>query len=141
LISLGPGAQVKDVFFASSRASAQERALGSMLHLIQDSFAAGHTNRKLVGGARGEIVQFYSYSEQDHTKHGNDDAFHGGGGPRDHVKSLKGGPEALAACITLLQMRKAKKLWGEVEQYLTSGPLALTDGALESGPGEAYQKR
>ena len=139
-IKLQPGTPLKDLFSASSRGSAQERALGSMLHLVQDSFAAGHTNRKVVAGSRRAIIQFYSYTEQDHTKHGDDDAFHGGGGPREHIRTLKGGPEALSACITVLQMRKTGKPWSDVEKYLTDGPLALAESPLPSGPGEAYQK-
>lgn len=62
-------------FHAKNQMQFQYRALGSLLHIIQDSYAKGHTVR--VGWETdnaGKILYFQNYSEQDsgeHSKHDN----------------------------------------------------------------------
>lgn len=47
------------------------RALGSILHIIQDSYAKGHTVREGWDGQNsGRIKYFQNYAEQDGDKHG-----------------------------------------------------------------------
>lgn len=140
LIKLGTDATAADLFYATSRSSARERALGSLFHVIQDSYAAGHTNRITKDGCRGEVVQFYSYARQDHGKHAEDDAWRGGGTPRQRVNALKGGAEALRACVELLRLVQAKKPWADAEAYLLSGPMALNSSTMVSGPGKDFEK-
>jgi hypothetical protein len=43
-----------------------KRAAGSLMHMVQDSFAAGHVART---GATGDITEFHAYEHQDHAKH------------------------------------------------------------------------
>lgn len=62
-----------------------ELAFGSLLHIVEDSFAGGHVERampdyqeKCVGPSRqypmpGRIMEFHSYAQQDPSKHGHDD--------------------------------------------------------------------
>jgi hypothetical protein len=50
----------------------QLRALGSLLHMVQDSMAAGHTERD----KDGKILSFQPYGPQDHDKHTEADDLH-----------------------------------------------------------------
>lgn len=49
--------------------SIREIALGSLLHMVQDSFTKSHTNRD----SEGRIVGFYSYVNQDDVLHSTED--------------------------------------------------------------------
>ena len=61
-----------------------EVAFGSLLHVVQDSFAKGHvTRREPVAGTRcaagiapafGAILEFHSYANQDHQRHKDADS-------------------------------------------------------------------
>lgn len=56
--------------------SINEVALGTLLHMIQDSYSEAHVERvyeKTDKCSNGRIVQFHSYVKQDHKKHGNAD--------------------------------------------------------------------
>ncbi len=59
------------LYHTSDPAEFRYRALGSILHMIQDSYAKGHTVRE--GWRRqnsGRIMYFQNYAEQDGDKHG-----------------------------------------------------------------------
>ncbi|HEY6879424.1 MAG TPA: hypothetical protein VI299_15460, partial [Polyangiales bacterium] len=117
----------------------QRRALGSLLHTIQDSYAAGHTDRVITTGTqRGSIRQFRSYTHQDHKKHAADDAWKGGDTDRQRIALLSGGESALNACVQLLQHFKNGDDWARVEADLKDTTFAMTDDAAASGPGTAY---
>lgn len=61
-------------------------AFGSLLHTLQDSYAAGHVNREDASGikqcavqgmgvsAPGNIMEFHAYNQQDHSKHADADS-------------------------------------------------------------------
>ena len=51
-------------------------ALGSMLHVVQDSYAAGHARRTRNATANcpyGRILQFHTYGDQKDGRHGTED--------------------------------------------------------------------
>ncbi len=62
-----------------------ELVFGSLLHVVEDSFARGHVDRAMPDGREkcggtaaeylmpGRILEFHAYGEQDPTKHGNAD--------------------------------------------------------------------
>jgi hypothetical protein len=53
-------------------------ALGSILHILQDSFSPAHTCRKPVGGDGGNLavlVRVDNYNEQDHSVHESKDGY------------------------------------------------------------------
>lgn len=54
----------------------QRRAIGSVLHIIQDSYAKGHTRRKIKRFSDlGEIENFHCYKGQDSDRHKHYDTF------------------------------------------------------------------
>lgn len=129
------GATPRALFVAPNDALVPERAIGSFVHVIQDSYARGHTRRTLLPGGRfGAIEQFHSYAHQNHDKHKADDMWQSGGDDIDKIKAAKGGLEALEASTRVLDFYRRKTDWSEVEQYLRTGPWRLADKTLPSGP-------
>lgn len=126
------------LFVAAFRQEIAPRALGSLLHLIQDSYAAGHTERVENGLRRGKLRSFYSYAHQNHDKHGSDDAWHGGSGGRDSVSRIRGGTDALEASTQAVRLFKARAPWPEMREFLERGPFAFADNPGRSGPGKDY---
>ncbi|MEQ1723990.1 MAG: hypothetical protein ABL930_12510 [Pseudobdellovibrio sp.] len=59
-------------FHASNQLQFQYRALGSLLHVIQDSYSKGHVVRHgwQEGSNSGKILYFQNYGEQDSHEHG-----------------------------------------------------------------------
>ncbi len=130
-----PALTPRQLFRAERPAQVQARALGSILHVLQDSYAAGHTLREARPEGRGRIIQFYSFANQDHARHGKDDAWNGGSTDRQRVAAVTGGTDALNASAALLRMHRERKSWDEVSRFLRSGPLALSTSTRDSGPG------
>lgn len=120
-------------------------AFGSLLHMVQDSFAGGHVQRRPTTPDRpcekspgrnqpGRIVEFHSYSNQHSGKHGGADArqafsAHWSSG-RPHIVDV--GRE-----LAGLYARKAP--WSEVQPYMEC-IFALDSSASPSTAGTAYQK-
>lgn len=67
-------------------ADVRKRALGSLLHLVEDSYARGHVKRRVLNptdlvagdpltfkpgkfGRFGEVENFHCYKDQDHDAH------------------------------------------------------------------------
>jgi hypothetical protein len=141
VLELGAAVSVERLFLAANAESARQRAIGSLVHLLQDSYAAGHTEREIANGDRGPIIQFYSYAGQDHGRHAEDDKWRGGGDGLEKIKAIKGGPEALAGSTRVLGLYRDKRPWSEVERYLQSGPWAMVAKPELSSPGKNYAKR
>ncbi len=114
-------------------------AFGSLLHLVQDSFAFAHAERmNAVPGATcpntdrpqpGLIRAFRSYSNQDHKKHGTHDA------RTAFQESIKGTPNAVDVGRILLSMYDERKPWSEVEPYLKC-VFAVQNENAEASPGD-----
>lgn len=54
----------------------QDMAFGSLLHMVEDCFAKGHVHREAPRTGSlvwGRIVEFHSYTHQDHSKHSKAD--------------------------------------------------------------------
>lgn len=80
----------------------QQRAAGSLLHLIQDSFSIAHCRRLSHGSGSmniRKIEQFGCYSIQNHTKHSDADKM-----PKDQLLT-----EIVGICTSLLTSIKSKK--------------------------------
>lgn len=123
-----------------------ELAFGSLLHLVEDSFAGGHVEREMPDGHEkcagtsgnhlmpGRIVEFHSYGQQDSTKHGDDDtrsAFSANwSGPRPNVVDVG---RVLAEYFT----RRAP--WGEVKPYVEC-IFALDQEVRPASAGEKYAR-
>ena len=110
------------------------RAIGSVMHLIQDSFARGHARRTLLNpedltsatatsmtfktgtyGKFGDVITFHNYAAQDSNQH---EAFDEDttGGMMDPKKPasfnrIVGGRDSIDNCSKLLAFHAAKTLW------------------------------
>jgi hypothetical protein len=94
-------------------------AFGSVLHTVQDSFAAGHVEREpaplnemcagVAAAKPGRIVEFHSYANQDARKHDLEDE-------RDAMASSAADrwPEAVEASRQLFRFRKRWADWDKV---------------------------
>jgi hypothetical protein len=135
ITGVAPGMDAMTLFAAPNIPAVPGRAIASLVHMLQDSYAAGHTRRESDGhGGLGALVQFHSYAHQNHAKHKADDMWRTGGNDIEKIKGVVGGPEALAASTQIFKLYKAKKPWADVESYLSNGPLQLANKPLLSGP-------
>lgn len=123
------------------------RAIGSVMHLIQDSFARGHTRRVLLNpddvvgahvrsitfkpntwGQWGDVITFHAYHGQDEDVHSSFDAYEGMDPTNlDSFNSLVGGRDAIGNCVTLLGYYANRTLW-------ENGPKALLDKIFTLAP-------
>lgn len=118
-------------------------AFGSLLHLIQDSFALGHVDRAepifgktcLNGESPmfGRIREFHSYARQDHAKHKDSDSVESA---RKHIGLND--PDAIDAGKQLRQFFDREKSWSDVEQYLSQCVFVLEDENKPSSAGANY---
>jgi hypothetical protein len=120
----------------------QQIAFGSLLHTVQDSFAAGHTERESIrpGDAcpsselarPARVVRFHEYSQQDGHAHDAEDARHAlvRGNTSDW-------PGAVTASRELVRLNRTGAGWDEVRPILEC-IFALAPDAKPSGPGEKF---
>lgn len=126
-----------EIFNANSAQATRQRAIGSLIHMIQDSYAQGHVLRDPK--VYGSIKQFYSYAQQDHTHHKGDDAWGSGETNDEKISNSPGALPALEATTKILNLYKVKAPWNDVKQYLEKDPFHLLKKTINSGPG-IYKK-
>jgi hypothetical protein len=121
-----------------------EVALGSLLHMIQDSFTDSHASRSdplggecegMPGVLRpGMILQFHSYAHQDHKAHDSADKIRA-----IELQRMETSPCAIDVCQTMIHLWKRKAGWPETRNYLEH-VFALHPSASASGPGEGFEQ-
>jgi hypothetical protein len=121
-----------------------EVALGSLLHLLQDSFSRAHVTRGDAVGADcpgipnvrapGAITQFHSYANQNHSTH---DAADRPDALQVHVLEIT--PSVIDASRAIVGLWKSKAAWQEAKQYLDC-VFTLSPSAQNSGPGEGFSR-
>lgn len=123
-------------------ADAKKRALGSLLHVLQDSLAAGHVEREpgAAAGRRGKIVCFYSYAKQDHGKHAADDEWRGGETDDEKIDRVTGGRDAVEHGAALIRLVVSEAPWGAARAHLEATTLATIDRPGPSRPGKDYEQ-
>jgi hypothetical protein len=88
----------------------QYRALGSIIHMVQDSYAKGHAVRERWDGENsGRILYFQNYAEQDGDKHGAFDTH-----PSKDTKNwsqIPGATKAMAQSSILITYFKLQCGW------------------------------
>lgn len=120
-------------------------AFGSLLHMVQDSFAGGHAERRPTLSGRqcdkapafaqpGKIVEFHSYSNQHSGKHGGADSRNAFSA---HWSS--GRPTVVDIGRELAGLHKRKAPWSEVQPYIEC-IFALDSAAASASAGDAYRK-
>jgi hypothetical protein len=115
-----PPASVQALFGARAPAATRLRALGSLLHLIQDSYAVGHVERRCLAAENryDGIVRFRDASGQFPLWHLWFDAFHGGRTDARRVDLLPGGPDACDRTQAVIAAYRSDAAWPEVERLL-----------------------
>ena len=122
---------------AQTESETRARAFGTLLHMVQDSYARGHVSRVSASAEYpAGIVQFLSYVNQDPNKHAHDDSWKDGTSNLERTLKIPGAPEALAASTELVRRYKDRQAWPEVESYLKNGIFFVRSDARKSGPGE-----
>ncbi|KAH7174852.1 uncharacterized protein B0J16DRAFT_364875 [Fusarium flagelliforme] len=138
---------LRDLLLATTpkykEADIQKRAFGVCLHMISDSYALGHTQRRLKNpsdmierdtagyirfqpdtyGDWGSIVCFHTYNDQDGDRHGHYDDKDGevDPTPRDVTtfNETIGARNAIDACTNMINMFIKKTEWDDgVKQFL-----------------------
>jgi hypothetical protein len=107
-----------------------EHALGSMLHVIEDSFAAGHTGRSAAAAPFcpfGTVLQFHAYQSEDSDKHAAADA---------HAALLAADPRLVPVVARMIELQRAGADWeAEVRPFLEQ-VFCLGEASAPAGPGE-----
>jgi hypothetical protein len=126
------------------RRQIKDVAFGSLLHLVSDSFALGHTQRVESTGdickdmpddfyEPGRIKNFHSYGNQDHSKHRKADS-------QDaldmHLATV--GPNIVEIGQKLLDLYKRGKKWEEVKPYMEC-IFSLDKDVTLSVPGDQFK--
>lgn len=120
----GSNWRVQDLFALgdqSLRDHIDEVAFGSLLHMTQDGFAAGHVERldpaadSTCPGTTllmpGPVLEFHSYTGQSSSSHALADT-------RNAFVNNRLSPDVVEVGKELLLLRKHKAAWAEVESYL-----------------------
>ncbi|WP_245598088.1 hypothetical protein [Ottowia thiooxydans] len=121
-------------------------AFGSVLHTVQDSFAAAHVNREpgpssqTCEGTRfikpRPIVEFHTYGAQDGTLHDHGDereAMIAGEGPNDW-------PSAILATRQLFELNQDGAKWADARTYVEC-LFELSENRKPASPGDAFRRR
>ncbi|RYE43008.1 MAG: hypothetical protein EOP24_30340 [Hyphomicrobiales bacterium] len=120
----------------------REIAFGSVLHTVQDSFAAAHAEREpqstgvqCEGSAYpmpAKIVEFHAYGAQDGALHDHDDS-------REAMTAvaMDRWPEAVEVTRNLFELHSDGAKWAGASSYLQC-VFTLSDERRASSPGDAY---
>jgi Domain of unknown function (DUF4157) len=119
----------------------KQRATGSLLHMIQDSYASGHVEREVQADeSKGAIKSFHSYAHQDHSKHGASDEFGKGFSVQEKIKKTPGAQDAIYVGTEVLKFIKDNEPWDTVKDYLEVDVFNLAARSEKAGPGESYKR-
>jgi len=122
----------------------REIAFGSVLHTVQDSFAAAHAEREkeptqqlCVGttyAIPSRVVEFHAYGPQDGKLHDHDDS-------RDAMTSgsLDRWPEAVEATRNLFELHSDGAKWEQASVYMQC-LFQLSATRRPSSAGESYRR-
>jgi len=94
----------------------RHRALGALLHMVQDSYAHGHASRS----SDGEIVSFHCYNDpdHDHNTHALQDRWGAGATLKDRIANTPGAEAAIDGGSGLLALINAGKPKSEIMKFL-----------------------
>lgn len=112
---------------------ARDMALGSLLHLVQDSYSEAHTRRSFEPSDRcpaGRVLEFHSYTPQNPDKHGGADSR-----AAWSARPFTAAQNPVNASATLIHFARSGADWGTVEQYLTGTVFCLDSDAQPASGG------
>ncbi len=113
----------------------RQRALGALLHLIQDSCAAGHINRETDSFL---IKQFLTYGSQDHDQHSDFDKWGNGTSLAERVQNTHGASQAIQWSSRVIAMIDQGRDTGIIINYLKLNVFRLAKKTLPSGAGDEF---
>ncbi|WP_155290757.1 hypothetical protein [Pseudomonas chlororaphis] len=133
-----PGWTINYLFAPTYRLSSpdytSQMALGSLLHVIQDSYSLGHTLRDFKATAAcpsGRVIQYYSYVHQDSDRHHMTDT------PASwRAQGLISPQDPVSASATVLRFANQHAEWPVVRDYLQKVVFCTDNDAIVSGPGK-----
>ncbi len=129
---------------------ARHVAIGSLLHMIQDSYAPGHVDREILDYTtatgekvfkRGYVKEFHCYTNQDTDKHKADDLWPDGLDrlhPKDELNPIFIGAKIL---IYMHANDEEGAPWDEVKKYLQEVAFNAPNRNVLASPGEKYRKQ
>lgn len=98
---------------------------GSLLHMVEDSFAGGHVTRRPVPAQEcnvPEIVEFHTYAGQDKKAHKD----------RDSLDDAKTKIALLEVLKELVHRRNERQSWAKIRPYLDKCVFRLATDATDS---------
>lgn len=116
-------------------------AFGSLLHTLQDSYAAGHADREEAGGIRqcsirglsvaapGNIHEFHAYNQQDHGLHAEADS------RSSFMRTFQQEGNVVDVGRVLVKLRDQKVPWVEAGAFFDC-LFALQNPDAPAGPGD-----
>lgn len=120
-------------------------AFGSVLHTVQDSFAAAHATREPAPPSKTckdttlpqprRIVEFHTYASQDGHLHDDQDSREA----MTRVSIAEKWPDAVEATRTLAQFYDDRARWAEVQPYMQC-LFEMADERHNSSPGDAFRR-
>ena len=123
-------------------------AMGSLLHLIEDSYSPAHVQRVYLDTAegrfcRGAIRQFLAYTSQNVQKHSAGDKWPANL-PRNALTPDARVCDPITAGAAVLKFYARDDFtgadWAEVRTFFEKSIFALDANAIASGPGEDFKK-
>lgn len=110
--------------------SVQQRAIGSLLHMIQDSFVDSHVDRNSVC----QIVEFHCYTHQNQMKHAEQDGL-----INNNIDDTPSARQAVSCSQAVLQLLFQHAKWSAVEDLLREEVFVLASDVRPASPGESYR--
>ena len=104
--------------------------------MVQDSYAAGHTDRNPLTDA---VTQFHTYGSQDHGLHGAKDQWGDGKTLADRLQSTHGAQAAVDSSARILTMLDQGAPTDKVIEYLDQQVFRLDPAVKPAGPGDQFQ--
>jgi len=136
---------IRTLFSTHKNGSTQQRAIGSLLHLIQDSYAESHVKRTSGNSKNnGEIESFHLYGKQDTEKHHSKDVFQKGTESQSTLNQLLAIPGARTAiidCAVILMFFKESKDWEIVKGFLNNTVFKIKDPEKIADAGAEFGKK
>ena len=118
---------------------AKARAIGSLLHMVEDTFAESHTEREeLEGGKVGRIISFHAFSGQKTGLHHQADVPSGPGKTTEEkILATPRAMQAVDAATRVLKMLK-KLPWTTEVVAMFEDILGLAKHTTVAGPGGKF---
>jgi len=132
---------VKNFFQIWHMGNARMRAMGALMHMVEDSYCDAHVERGNVTGqddseAQWYVREFHGYISQDDALHGKGDAMH----PRG-IDAMPGALRAVKVCADILEYWKSGRTYSELRTYLLENVYVLAPDVRNAGPGAKYAMR